>query len=60
MVPLATLDMWVKSSSACLDSPKSETFALILMSKRILLVFTSRCMILGLHPVCKYSSPADT
>lgn len=41
-VPLAMLDTWVKSSSANLESPKSDTFALILMSKRILLVFTSR------------------
>lgn len=41
-VPRATLDMCVKSSSACLESPKSDTLALILLSKRILLVFTSR------------------
>lgn len=29
------------------------------MSRRILLVFTSRWMILGLHPVCKYSRPTN-
>jgi hypothetical protein len=30
-----------------------------LMSRRMLLVFTSRWMILGLHPVCKYSRPIE-
>lgn len=29
------------------------------MSRRILLVLTSRWMIPGLHPVCKYSRPAE-
>lgn len=58
-VPWATLDIWVWSSSVCLDSPKSDTFALMLISRRILLVFTSRWMILGLHPECKYSRPEE-
>lgn len=41
-VPRATLDTCVRSSSACLDSPKSDTFALMFISRRMLLVFTSR------------------
>ena len=39
--------------------PKFATFATILLERRILAGFTSRCIILGVQPVCRYSSPDE-
>ncbi len=42
-----------------MESPKSATLAIIFAERRMLLVFTSRWMMEGTQPVCKYSNPAQ-
>ncbi len=42
-----------------MESPKSATLATIFAERRMLLLFTSRWMMEGTQPVCKYSNPAQ-
>jgi hypothetical protein len=42
-----------------LESPKSATLAIIFAERRMLLLFTSRWMMEGTQPVCKYSNPGQ-
>lgn len=59
VVPLTSVvTCRVASLEINFESPKSATLASILPLSSMLLVFTSRWIILGLHPVCKYSNPA--
>jgi len=55
-VPRTILDTW-DPSTAGFDSPKSATFALMFLSRRMLLLFRSLWIIVGEHPVWRYSIP---
>ena len=50
-VPRTMLETCEVPSTASFDKPKSETFALICLSSKMLLVLRSLCMIAGTHPV---------
>lgn len=50
-VPRTMLETCEVPSTANFDNPKSETFALMCLSSKMLLVLRSRCMIAGTHPV---------
>lgn len=50
------LDTW-DPSTAGFDSPKSATFALMFLSRRMLLLLRSLWIIVGEHPVWRYSIP---
>ena len=56
-VPRTMLDTWETPSAASFDRPKSETFARMLLSRRILLVFKSRWIMHETQPVWRYSIP---
>lgn len=59
--PFTMVNTWVlvtsPSSAPSLERPKSATLACIFFVRRMLLLLMSRWIILGLHPLCKYSSP---
>jgi hypothetical protein len=55
-VPRTMLDTW-DPSTAGFDSPKSATFALMFLSRRMLLLLRSLWIIVGEHPVWRYSIP---
>ena len=63
-VPLTTVLMWVwfpfSSSNPIFDRPKSATLATRFFVRRMLLLLISRWIILGEHPVCRYSSPGTS
>lgn len=56
-VPLTMLETWDDPSTASFERPKSETFALMFLSRSILLVFRSLWMTAGTQPVWRYSIP---
>lgn len=51
------LETWDAPSTASLERPKSETFALMCLSRRILLLFKSLWIMAGTQPVWRYSIP---
>lgn len=53
------LETW-EPSTAGLERPKSETFARIFLSRRMLLLLRSLCIMVGEQPVCRYSIPDFT
>ena len=59
-MPFTNVDTCVAFSPVNFDSPKSAILAISgLLVSKILLLFTSRCMIPGVHPVCRYSKPVE-
>jgi len=56
-VPRTMLDTWEAPSTASFERPKSETFALMCLSRRILLLFKSLWIMAGTQPVWRYSIP---
>jgi hypothetical protein len=56
-VPWTLLDTWEVPSAISFERPKSETFALMCLSRRILLLFKSLWIMAGEQPVWRYSIP---
>ena len=56
-VPITMVDTYDDSLVFSFAIPKSPTLAFHLLSSKMLLLFTSRWIMEGLHPLCKYSKP---